>query len=162
MWFMDGDEVSIHTLAAAAYQIIHDLKEHTGIVQGLLYDAANVKDEHRNKWINFIKKPMNFFKHADKDPEGMIEFRPIGSLVYMAFGATGLRLLGERTSYTVNAFTLWLVINRPTWLTVEFLKLFEDSLGVEDIPDFKLVPKSDFFELYRRASEAGKSIVQPD
>jgi hypothetical protein len=26
LWFLDKDEVSVHTLAAAAYQLVHDLK----------------------------------------------------------------------------------------------------------------------------------------
>ena len=48
LWFFDKDEISIHTLAAAAYQIIHDLKVHKGIVRDLLYDSAMIKDEYRN------------------------------------------------------------------------------------------------------------------
>jgi hypothetical protein len=37
LWFLDKDEVSVHTLVAAAYQLVHDLKEHKGLARELLY-----------------------------------------------------------------------------------------------------------------------------
>lgn len=81
LWFLDGDEVSIHTLAAAAHQVIHDLKTHNGGTTKLLYDLALVKDEHRKQWKKLLKDASNFFKHADKDPNptGEIEFSPFGN-----------------------------------------------------------------------------------
>ncbi len=162
LWFMDADEVSIHTLAAAAYQIVHDLKRHRGVERGLLYDAPTVRAERRREWLMLVKRAMNFFKHADNDPEETLDFRPIESLVHMLFCANGLRLIGEHTSFSANAFTFWIVINRQNWVTPEFAQLFIDRVGIEDLEEFRLVPKADFFELYRRASEAGQSVVQPD
>ena len=41
LWFCDKDEVSIHTLAAAAYQIIHDLKMKRGELRDLLYELRH-------------------------------------------------------------------------------------------------------------------------
>ena len=38
LWFLDKDEVSIHTLVAAAHQIIHDIKVQRGEKRDLLYD----------------------------------------------------------------------------------------------------------------------------
>src|ERR1700678_497488 len=69
LWFREMDEVSVHTLAAAAYQITHDIKVRRGIQHDLLYDSAIVKDEYRSLWINTMKKAQNFFKHADRDPD---------------------------------------------------------------------------------------------
>ena len=66
LWFCDKDEVSIHTLAAAAYQIIHDLKMKRGELRDLLYDSDMIKDKYRNQPIKVIKRPQNFFKHADR------------------------------------------------------------------------------------------------
>src|ERR1700730_15650904 len=83
LWFLDKDEVSVHTLAAAAYQLVHDLKEHKGLARELLYDSAMIKDEYRKQWIKVIKKPMNFFKHADNDPEEALEFSPLGSIGFI-------------------------------------------------------------------------------
>jgi hypothetical protein len=154
LWFMDKDEVSVHTLAGAAYQIVHDLKVHRGIERELLYDNALIKDQYRNKWINLLKRAVNFFKHADRNPEGCVELRPVESLVFLMSAAAGLRFLGEQPSHAVNAFTFWMVINKPKWVTAEFRKLFEDRIGIDDLQELKVapVPKKDFFEIYVRTS----------
>jgi hypothetical protein len=98
LWFLDKDEASIHTLAAAAYKIIHDLKEHRGIRRDLLYDSAMIKDECRSKWINVLKRSVNSLKHADKFPDETVEISPFGNLIFIMFTAGGLRLLGEQSS----------------------------------------------------------------
>lgn len=152
LWFLDKDEASIHTLAAAAYQIIHDLKEHRGITRDLLYDSAMIKDEYRSKWINVLKRPVNFFKHANNDPEGTIEFSPFGNIVFIMFSAGGLRLLGEQSSYAVNALILWLTVHEPDLITAEYRKLFADRIGVQSLQDVRAIPKADFFKTYIHTS----------
>ena len=76
--FQDGDEVAIHTLACAAHQIIHDINQHRG-GRDLLFDSLNFKDEYRKEAVNWLKKDMNFFKHADKDPEGLSAILTLGN-----------------------------------------------------------------------------------
>jgi hypothetical protein len=46
LWFQDGDEVAIHTLACAAHQIIHDINRHRG-GRDLLFDSLVFRDEYR-------------------------------------------------------------------------------------------------------------------
>jgi hypothetical protein len=154
LWFMDKDEVSVHTLAGAAYQIIHDLKKHRGIDHPLLYDADLIKDQYRSMWINVLKRAVNFFKHADNDPQGTIELTSSGNLVFMMSAAAGLRLLGEQTGYRVDAFMFWMVINKPNWVTAEYRKLFENCLGVDNLQELQAAPiaKKEFFEIYARTS----------
>jgi hypothetical protein len=160
LWFMDGDDVSIHTLAGAAYQIIHDLKEHRGEVRPLLYDADQIKDEYRNQWINLVKRAVNFFKHADKNPDDTVVFSPSQNMLFLMSAAGGIRLLGEQTSHAVNAFTFWMVINKPTWITPQFRKLFEDRISVEDLQEFKTtISKKDFFEIYTDTSAGRRTAI---
>ncbi|MGB7125558.1 MAG: hypothetical protein WBD42_01845 [Methylovirgula sp.] len=148
LWFFDKDEISIHTLAAAAYQIIHDLKVHKGIVRDLLYDSAMIKDEYRNDWINVLKRPVNFFKHADNDPAGTVEFSPFGNLVFLMFSAGGLKLLGEQSSHAVNALVFWLTLHQPELITPEYRKLFADRIDIQTLQDVRAIPKADFFTIY--------------
>jgi hypothetical protein len=159
LWFLDKDEVSIHTLAAAAYQLVHDLKEHKGLARELLYDSAMIKDKYRKQWSKVIKKPMNFFKHADNDPEETLEFSPLGSMGFIMAAASGLRILGEPTSHTVYAFTLWLVVNKPSWITPKFRELYEERVGIDTLQGFKTVPKCNFLELFPRTSDATREII---
>jgi hypothetical protein len=152
LWFLDRDEVSIHTLAAAAYQIVHDIKESRGEKRDLLYDSVLVKPEYRNKWISAVKKWANFLKHADTDPEGTMEFMPFGNLMFIIFAIAGLRMLGEQTSYPMNALWVWLTIHQPSLVTAEFRKHFADRVPIEDVEGIRLMPKADFFKSYIRLS----------
>ena len=71
--FSDADVVSIHTLAATAYNIINDVSNKRGaaamLVKGTLIDDARV--EVREKLRSEFNKAENFFKHADRDPDGV-------------------------------------------------------------------------------------------
>jgi len=159
LWFLDKDELSSHTLAAAAYQLVHDLKENRGLDKELLYDTAMIKDKYRKKWIAAVKKPGNFLKHADNDPDGTLEFDPLKSIALMMGAAAGLRLLGVRTSDAVYALTFWLVVHKPTWITPHFLKLYEDRIGIDNLKEFKLIPKSDFLQVYLRSGDTARQIA---
>lgn len=154
LWFLDGDEVSIHTLAAAAHQVIHDLKTHNGGTTKLLYDSALVKDEHRKQWKKLLKDASNSFKHADKDPNptGEIEFSPFGNLMFLVFTIMGLGDLGEKTSLPMNALVSWLAVNEPDLISVEFRKRLTERSGIEDFEDIKRFPKAEFFNCYMNIS----------
>jgi hypothetical protein len=160
LWFHGMDEVSIHTLAAAAYQITHDIKLHRGIDHDLLYDSHIVKDEYRGLWIRTMKEAQNFFKHADKDPDGAVELPVFGNLLFMMVAAGGLQLLGVIASYEVGALLLWLTINEPRLIRPEYLEKFKQraqSIGVDDFEDVRSVGKVQFFEHYMRTSLANEA-----
>jgi hypothetical protein len=75
-YFACGDEVSIHTLAAASYSVIRDINEHRH-GEPMLKDLHNVlSDDLAREFRAYINRPENFLKHADKDPEGVGELEP--------------------------------------------------------------------------------------
>src|SRR5438128_1514480 len=49
LWFHDGDPVSIHTLAAAAYQIIYDINAHRGGAP-MMRDSEKIRPEGLSEW----------------------------------------------------------------------------------------------------------------
>lgn len=77
LYFKEGDPVSIHTLTAAAYQLLSDINAKRGgepmlkdrVLQWVRPDAV---DEARQR----LSEAQNFFKHADRDAEGMLAFNP--------------------------------------------------------------------------------------
>ena len=75
LYFACGDPVSIHTLGAASFQILVDLDNH-GPQTGTLLDAVKrqVKPEYVKEVLKMFAEPENFFKHADRDPEVLLEF----------------------------------------------------------------------------------------
>ncbi len=150
LWFADEDEVSVHTLAAAAHQIIHDINQKKG-GRELLFDSIVIKDEYRSEFIAFIKRDMNFFKHADQDPEGITEFVPMGSLMFLLCSAAGLQQLGESLNDVEDIFLLWLAIHRPNWISGEFRQKLQDSIPVEHLERIQGCSKKEFFQGLLRA-----------
>ena len=99
LWFNDGDTVSIHTLACSAHQIVHDINKQRGnpalLHGGLIYDSLKIRDEYRREANRLLKGAYNFFKHAEKDASGTIEFRPALTELFIMCTSLGLELLGR-------------------------------------------------------------------
>jgi len=146
LWFLDKDDVSIHTLAAAAYQIIHDINEKRGGGRDLIYNSAVIKDEYRSMWVKLIKKPVNFFKHADNDSEGTIEFSPFVSLLFMIFSLVGLRAVGEQTNDVEDTLIAWITVHEPSLLTEDYRRLLAKSGPVNALAHLRTVSKGDFLK----------------
>jgi hypothetical protein len=78
LWFEDGDPASIHTLAYASYEIIHRIsKKKNPQRETLLFDSKVIDDKYRKTFVTALKDIANFFKHANKDPEGVLTFDPV-------------------------------------------------------------------------------------
>ena len=146
LWFHDGDEVSIHTLAAAAYQILHDINQHLGGKEALFFDSSLVVEEYRREWLRVVKEPVNFFKHADKDPDGAIEFSPFGNITFIAFGMRGMVVLGQPITDAMSAFQDWLTVHRPELIAEAARNKFREAVPVEALEIIRAMTKSEFFE----------------
>ncbi|MGH3631605.1 MAG: hypothetical protein ACRDRL_29725 [Sciscionella sp.] len=115
LWFEDGDPVAIHTLIAAAYDILHTLSRRKG-ARDLIFDSRLIKDEYRRKWIKLNKSEAAFFKHADYDPEGEIDFVLFTNEFFMLFSMSALHKMNELLGLEENAFLKWFSINRSEFL----------------------------------------------
>ena len=78
LFFVSDNAVAIHTLTAAAYNVLRDIAKRDGsdfpfIKTGFI---ATLGESEKNKVIAFLNAPENFFKHADRDPCGTLEFDP--------------------------------------------------------------------------------------
>jgi hypothetical protein len=74
LFFHERDAITIHTVAAAAHQILDDLARLKGI-ESIRHNSAVRKDREKF-WIKILNATQNFSKHADKDPEGTLDFNP--------------------------------------------------------------------------------------
>ncbi|MBI4118166.1 MAG: hypothetical protein HY455_01320 [Parcubacteria group bacterium] len=104
LFFRGGDPIAIHTLAGAAFQILNDIGEKQKIksVHGQLLDW--VKPEKKDEVFKAINAAKNFFKHADKDPDGIIKFN-FGATEYYMMDSTRMYLL--LTKHNVPLFRLF-------------------------------------------------------
>ena len=138
--------MSIHTIAAAAYQIIYDINQFRKTDHEAIYNTLVIKDEYRKQWIGSIKAPINFFKHADKDPEGRIVFSPFGNLVFFMSAMSGLAHLNLVASDFVIAFMMWIQINEPSLIKEEARQAFAKNVPVEGIDWLRKLSKAEFLK----------------
>jgi len=151
LWFLDKDPISTHTLAAAAYQLLDDLNKHRATGQELLYDSIMIKDEYRKEWIQLIKKPVNFFKHANNDPEEIIEFAPESTLIFLMFGTMAINALGELSNDYDNTLITWLAIHKPTFVSKAFLERIQKGVPANDLHYLAAASKRELFETTLKA-----------
>ena len=145
LWFTESDQISVHTLACAAYQIVHDInKNNKG--NELLLDSSLIKNEFRKEYISEMRKAMSFFKHADKDPDphGTVEFAHAITDLYIIYSIIGIERLGEPRSELSAAFLLFYAMKNPNLITKEF----SDHFNIEIIANLPVISKLEFMEQF--------------
>ena len=154
LWFAGGDPISIHTLTCAAHQIFHDLHRHRGSqnLQFDLFDSPFVREGRRPDWIRAVKEHMNFFKHADRNPNGTIVFDPSLTEPFIMFSLLTLEDLGAEPTSEERAFFAWSALNNSDWRNEQGLAKFINHLPVDQIAHLRgQVAKKDFYRLYNLA-----------
>ena len=74
--FCNLDMISVHTLIAAAYTIIEDLNKKDGKDRSMFKDCSAYLPERAKEWRTWVSTPENFLKHADRDPDSVLLFKP--------------------------------------------------------------------------------------
>jgi hypothetical protein len=120
LYFNYGDTVSIHFLACAAHEILSDLNKNYRGTPMIVSDYM-IKDDAKSRFMNIIRKPQNFFKHADKDPENAIDFKP-EVIQYFIFDA--IRKYQEITGENVPYFIIF-----KGWFAAHNIEAFNYSVG---------------------------------
>lgn len=111
LYFYDADIISIYALAAAAHQILNDIGKSKGTAS--LFNDENIRPEKKKEWHALVAKPQNFFKHADKDPNGYLDFAPEGTELMLITACTAYRQLTQENPVWLMAFNAWLAIQKP-------------------------------------------------
>jgi hypothetical protein len=120
LYFSNADPVSIHTLAAAAFEILKDLDE-DGPKTGTFYDhlEINVKPGYLQQARNIFKTPQNFFKHADTDPEKVLEFLVALPELFLISGCEKYGELAAEVTPEMFVYRLWFSHHNPELLMPE-------------------------------------------
>lgn len=121
LFFERRDPIAIHTLAAAAHQVLIDLGEHLRI-PGMVKNIPIMPPEVRREWNRIVNEPHNFFKHADRDPDDTLEFRP-GLTPFLIVDAVLIyhQIAGEMTDEQL-VFAGWFAAQYPDYLKEGALK----------------------------------------
>lgn len=159
LWFCGGDPVSAHTLAHAAYEIIHTVAKRRNSNAELLFDALMIKDEFRTQWAVWLKEPGNWFKHARDDPDGTLEFKPILTELFLLFAVRGVDFCKVARTPEEQTFWLWLYYHRSDMLSEEGRKLFIDGPGVQHVEAMRSMDKPEFFQISRKVFERPDAVL---
>ena len=128
--FLDyGDEVSIHTLIAAAHKILFN-KIGKSIIKNDVFNIPafnKFSEKEKKRYFNEITGSENFFKHADKDPDGELEFDS-KITEYFIFDAIRMYyLLSKKETDLMSKYNVWFYLNYPD-LSPPIIKSTVDNL----------------------------------
>jgi hypothetical protein len=125
LYFSNDDPVSIHMLAAAAYNVLHDVTKQRGadpmIIKGHMLEM--VKPEYKKMIIEKVNEAENFFKHADRDHEATLDFNPdMTDMRLIDACAQYSKLAGEEPPLFV-IYRVWFTLKYPeAFILVDELK----------------------------------------
>ena len=133
LWFHDGDPVSIHTLIAAAYQILYNLNQKRG-GSPMMKNGKNIRPEYLREWHRVLAKWENFFKHADRDPLETLLFPPQVTRTFMLDAIEKYHELAHEQRPLFRLFTSYLAANEPRLFKKESLENFpnDDKLNLAE------------------------------
>jgi hypothetical protein len=115
LYFSDGDPVAIHTLTAAAYNVIRDVTAKRGAEPMLIKDQLHnyVKPESKQSVIRKINEAENFFKHADRDHETTLDFNPEASEFLLVEACGQYQKLTGELPPLILIYRTWFMANHP-------------------------------------------------
>jgi len=143
LWLFSGEPVSIHTLAAAAHQVLHDFGKRRG-VPSILRDSQNIRPEYEKRVHELFYRYETFFKHANKDPDALLEFKPGATEVFILDAVLTYENLTREAVPIFTTFKAWMFIQKP--------ELMKEEQGEKIIQIIKNcggnplhIPKTEFF-----------------
>jgi hypothetical protein len=137
LFFERRDIIAVHTLSAAALQILHDLAKARGD-KSFVKDNPMIRPEYKKEVLRKINEAENFFKHADSDPDKILEFRPEVTCFFLFDALDLYQKLTGKMFHEGKIYLVWFAASYPTLiLGREFMdKLNTEFKGV-DLNDFE-------------------------
>jgi hypothetical protein len=132
-FFRNGDPVSIHSLTGASFQILEDICIKREIKSFQKQMLEQVRENMREEFGRRLSAAKNFFKHADKDPDGIIDFNPELTTFYLWDACRMYSILTSEDPPLFKIFTLWFNLKNPEALILDSSKRAEFDRTVKDL-----------------------------
>lgn len=112
--FLNEDPIGIHTIAAAGFKILHDLGKVKNDSQINQYLKNIIRPGMEGKFWNVFNRAANFFKHADRDPDDILEkVKEEVNDVLILFACFYYRDIGNQWTPQMAAFVAWYIVFHP-------------------------------------------------
>jgi hypothetical protein len=131
LYFDYGDEVSIHTLAAASRNILVNLCEHRRVAHPISLDSLLqdfVMPVHHKAFRVKYREGENFLKHADRDPNEVLSFNPELTSFLILEGVEAFSVLSVDQVEDFHIYRGWWLLHNQGCLKTA-TKEFLDSLN---------------------------------
>ena len=129
LWFEERDAVSIHTLAAAAHRVVHDVATHRGGGAFLLDHVRLAEWGYDPKaFKKALRHAETFFKHAENDPDETYTFSGNQTEFILASAIECFHGLVAERSPVLALFMGWLHFRHPETLSVSARDRFAELL----------------------------------
>jgi len=122
LFIREQDTISTHTLTAAGHQILLDLAKVRGVAS-LTKDSPHVRPERRAEFAAAVNEAENFFKHADRDPNKVLVFRPAQTEYLLLDAVLIYQQLSGRPFQSGLVYMVWFIAGHP------------DLIDLRDLPE---------------------------
>ena len=114
LFFDRRDPIVIHTVIAAAHQILFDLSSKSGVDSSIKKIGGLGKADVR-EFLNSINYPYNFFKHADRDSDSAINIGPLERYTqdFVMDAVVMLQRISKVIPFEAKVFWCWFVSYYP-------------------------------------------------
>jgi len=140
LFFKRADPISIHTLTCAGYDVLIDLCKNQEI-EPFVRSSQFIRQGKEREYFNILNRAQNFFKHADRDSNILLNFNP-ESTEFLLWDATRLyRLLTNENTPIMGIFYIWFVMKNNDFVLIDnerFQQLVNNLKKSTYNPDNKL------------------------
>jgi hypothetical protein len=152
LYFEEGDPVSVHTLACAAHQVIHDINRHNDGPE-LLFDVLSRKKSDVQISKALLHKQYNYFKHADNDPcpNCGIRFNPKLTEIFILSAVQGIAFIGSDINQKQSAFVVYMQLHNEFLFFQEICCLRVHDMSPEIVKDLRGLKRKKFLREFLRA-----------
>ena len=151
-WLFAGeDPIPVFTVASAGYRILRDIADKRGDVGIHQAHIDHIRPGMEKEYWKHINAPVNFLKHAEKDPDATYKgFKEIFNDVTISMACLYYHGLGYEITTEMHWFSVWYMIQNP--------RIIKESEPikiqiVEELPFVKNMTRSAKLEVGRRLLE---------
>jgi hypothetical protein len=131
---IEANPISTHLLVMAADELIISLADARGVLLDHDY-RIYIQDEFHEQYRRHIRKPYNYFKHADRDAHEKYEGPPpkdlsVANELATALNVTGYLNLGGARKELCRDFIFYMAMRNPQLFKKEFKEKFLPELRV--------------------------------
>ncbi len=151
LYFAESDIVSVHTLAGASHNIVHDLVENKYPNKSWENIVAKDNNLKLGEFLRVAREAQNFIKHAKSDPDGKITINSDDTEHLLFLIVQNLCLLlkeKELLSIEASTFQLWFFATRNYTFNEGYLN--DEFKGIKDMTKKEQIEQGNFLLLAAR------------